>query len=194
MHDWLVRFLSKVSLPSRTELLHVILLKFLLRGSNLHPGFDTICSERAGAIDIPLLEDLLLGLRVATKEVIKAFGSRLGTIGGKGEVMVLKIESDARKVNLGLYPDLLQPLRIADTRALEHKRSAERSARNDDLFAGSNLAGTVLLAGTEGLHWTDLYSSGSATIKDDFIDLSVAHKVEIAMIPVSRSALPRGIL
>ena len=177
MHDWLVRFLSKIALPSWTELLHVVLLELLLGGTDLDARFDTIGSQWAGAIDVPLLKDLLLGLRVPTKEVVKALGSRLGTINGESKVVVLEVETDTGKVDFGLDTDLLELLGITDTRTLEHKWSAERSAGDHNLLAGSDLAPTVLLAGSERLHWADLHGGGSVTLQDDFVDLSVAHEV-----------------
>ena len=184
--NWLIRLLGKVALPSWEELLHVVLLQLLFGRSDLHPCLNTFCSKRARAIDIPLIEDSLLSFGITTEKVVETFGTWFRTIGGKGKVVILEIETDTREVDFRLNADLPKSPGIANTRALEHKRGAERSAGDDNLLAGSDLAGTVLLVGIEGLHRADLYSSGSVTIKDDFIDLSILHEVEIVLIPVSR--------
>lgn len=177
MHNWLVWLLGEVALPSRTKLFHVVLLKLLLGRSDLHARLDTIGSQRTRAIHVPLIEDLLLCLRVTTKEVIKALGTRLGTIDRESKVMILEVETDTRKVDFGLDADFLKLLGITDTGALEHKRSAERPAGDDNLLACFDLTGAMQLVRGERLHWADLHGGGSVTIENDFVDLGVAHEV-----------------
>lgn len=149
----------------------------MLCGPDLDARLDTISSQRTRAVHIPLIEDSLLRLRVATQEVIKALGTRLGTIDREGKVMILEIETDTGKVDFGFDTNLLKLFGITDTGALKHKRSAERPAGDDDLLACFDLTGTMLLIRSERLHWADLHSGSSVTIENDFVDLGVAHEV-----------------
>jgi hypothetical protein len=43
----------------------------LLRGANLDTGFDAVGGKRTSAIDVPLLEDLVLRLLIAADEVVE---------------------------------------------------------------------------------------------------------------------------
>jgi hypothetical protein len=74
MHDRLVRLVLEVAVPTRAEFVHwprVHLLELLLRGANLDTGFDAVGGKRTSAIDVPLLEDLVLRLLIAADEVVE---------------------------------------------------------------------------------------------------------------------------
>lgn len=88
MHNWLVRFVLEVGVPALPEL-WTHFLKFLFCGSDLYSRINSVCCKRSCTVQIPLVENSLLYLRVATEEVIEGFCVRLGTVYGKGEVMVL---------------------------------------------------------------------------------------------------------
>lgn len=145
VHDRLIRLLLEIAVPTRTELLHVILAQLLLGRPNLDTSVNAISSKWTSTIDIPLVEHPFLNLRITTYEVIKALGVRLGTISGKRQIVVLKIETDAWKVNLALHASFLQFGRVADAGALEHEWGTESAARDDDLFASTD-DGLLLLA------------------------------------------------
>jgi len=44
--------------------------------------------KRASAIDVPLLEYLLLYLRITTNKIVKTLCTRLGSVSREGQVMV----------------------------------------------------------------------------------------------------------
>lgn len=80
MHDWLVRLVLEVAVPSRPKLLarpRVHHLQLLFCRPDLHTSFDTVGCQWPSAIDVPLVEDLLLYLRVATNEVVERLDMRL---------------------------------------------------------------------------------------------------------------------
>lgn len=45
-----------------------------------------------------------LGLRISANEIIKALRTRLRAVGRESQVVVLEVETDARKINDGLHP------------------------------------------------------------------------------------------
>jgi hypothetical protein len=77
VHNWLVGFILEVTVPAALEvwsrpLLH--LLQFLLGGTNLDTGIDSIGCKRSSAFDIPLVEYGLLNFRNTSDEVIETLG------------------------------------------------------------------------------------------------------------------------
>lgn len=93
VHDWLVWLVLEVRVPAAAELWarpRVHLLELFLGGADLHTGFDTIGGKRARAVDVPLVENLLLNLLVAADEVVEALDVRLSAVCGKGEVVILE--------------------------------------------------------------------------------------------------------
>ena len=81
MHDWFVRLLFKVAVPTWTEFLHVVLRQLIIGRSDLDASFDAIGGKWTRAVELPLVIDLLLSLRVTSDKVIEALGVRLGTVG-----------------------------------------------------------------------------------------------------------------
>ena len=102
VHDWLVGLVLEVRVPTRAELgarPAVHLLKLLLSRADLNTGINTVGGKRTGAVDLPLLEDLLLDLGVATDKVIEGLDVGLRAVCGEGEVVVLEVETDTGKVD-----------------------------------------------------------------------------------------------
>lgn len=147
VHDWLVRFVFEVRVPSRSELRAgpaVHLLKFVLSWTNLDTGFDTVGCKWTSAVNIPLVVNLLLSLFVATDEVVEALDVWLGPVGGEGQVVILEIETDTRQIDQRLNASLAKLLRAADTRALEDEWRAQGTSRHDDLLASLIDSGLLL--------------------------------------------------
>lgn len=91
MHDWLVWLVLEVAVPAGAELFAwpaVHHLQLFLGRSNLDTSFDTVGCEWACAVDVPLLEDLLLYLGVASHEVVERFDMRLCAVRGECEARV----------------------------------------------------------------------------------------------------------
>jgi len=138
MHDRLVRLVFKVAIPTALEMWRRPLLhlgEFLLSRTNLDTSFDAISSQRSSALEVPFIKDCFLDLWNAADEVVEAFRvcchqhyykmsgviglTGLGTIGREREVVVLEVQTDARKVDDRLDARLLQLLGVTDTAALE---------------------------------------------------------------------------
>lgn len=138
VHDGLVGLVFEVRVPARAELLAwpaVHHVEFFLSRSDLDTSLDTVGGEWASAVDIPLLEDLLLDLGVATDEVVERFDVRLSAVGGEGQVMILEVETNTRKINKRLDASLAKLLWVTDTRALKDERRAQSTTGDDDLLA-----------------------------------------------------------
>lgn len=183
MHYRLVKLVLEVVVPARAELLHVILLQFLLSRSHLDTSLNAISSQRASAISVPLAEHPLLSLRIAPDEIVKALRLRLGSIGGEREIVVLEIEADAWEFNLAFHAGFLELLGISDAGALQDEWGAERAAGDDDLLARAD-DGFLLLARVEGLHGDCANGGCAAVFEDDFVDFGVAHQVEVTVVSV----------
>lgn len=122
MHDWLVGLILEVAVPTRAEFLAwpaVHHLELFLGGSDLHTSVNTVGRQWASAINVPLVEDFFLNLWIASDEVIERLNTRLGAVGGKGEVMILEVETDAREVDERLDTRLAKLLGVTDTGTLE---------------------------------------------------------------------------
>lgn len=92
MHNRLVGFVFEVAVPAGAEFLArpaIHLLELLFCGSDLDASFDAVGSQWACAVDVPLVEDLLLDLRVASYEVVERLNIGLGAEYGEGKVMIL---------------------------------------------------------------------------------------------------------
>ena len=182
MHDRLVRLLLEVAVPAGTEVLHVVLGELIFRRPDLDASFDTIGGKWTGAIELPLIIDLLLSLGITSDKVIEAFSLRFGTIGREGKVVILEVETNAGQVNLAFHAGFLEFLRVSNARSLEHEGCAESAAGDDDLLAGFD--GFFLqLVCIKRLHGHSADCCCTAVLKNDFIDLGVAHEVEIVMVP-----------
>ena len=157
VHDRLVGLVLEVRLPSLGEVggrPGLELLKLLGSRADLHASLDTVRRQGAGAVQLPLVEDLcylsasthshtrrrkmltLLDFRDAPHEVVETLGAGLGTVRREGEVVVLEVETNTRKVDLGLDTRGPELGGVADTRSLEDQRGGERAAGNNDLLAG----------------------------------------------------------
>lgn len=102
MHDWLVRLVLEVAVPSRTELWAWPLVhcsELFFGGSDLHTCLDTIGGKRASAVDIPLIVHLLLDMRISTHKVVEGFSVRSRTEHAEGQIMVLEVQTNTREVN-----------------------------------------------------------------------------------------------
>ena len=74
MHDWLVWLILEVAVPSGKELWEwplLELLEFLCIRPNLDTSFDAIRSQWTHAVDVPLVEDLVLCFLVTTDKVVE---------------------------------------------------------------------------------------------------------------------------
>lgn len=183
MHDRLVRFLFEVAVPAGTEFFHVVLGQLVLGRSDLDASFDAIGGKWTRAIQLPLVINLLLSLGVASDKVIEALSVRLGTIGRKGKVVVLEIETNAGQVDLTFHTGFLEFLGVANARSLEHKWRAECAAGDDDLLAGFDDLFMWLLW-VKRLHGHSADRGCTAILEDDSVDLGVAHQVEIVVVPM----------
>jgi len=179
VHDWLVWLVLEVAVPTRSELLAwpaVHLLEFLFRWSDLHTSLDTICSQWASAVDVPLLKDLLLSLWITTDKVVKGLAFRLSTVYRECEVVVLEVETDTRKVNYGLNASGTKLIGVTDTRSLEDERRTECASTNNDLLTSPVDLG-LILSWSKGLGGNDLDTDGTTVLEDNFLDLAVADEV-----------------
>jgi hypothetical protein len=92
VHDRFVGLIFEIAVPSRAELwtrplVHHV--KFFFCRAYLNASFDTICGERSGAVNVPLLEDAFLDCWIAASKVIERLYVRLCTIGSKGETVLI---------------------------------------------------------------------------------------------------------
>lgn len=86
MHNGLVGLVLEVAVPATPEFWTRPLVhngELFLSGADLHTGFNAVGRERASAVDIPLLEHLLLDLGIATHEIVKRFNVRLSAVGSE---------------------------------------------------------------------------------------------------------------
>lgn len=79
---------------------------------DLHTSLNAIGREWTGAIDVPLVEDSLLYLWIATKEVVERLYVRLRTVGRKREVMVLEVETNTGEIDDGFDTSLTEFLGV----------------------------------------------------------------------------------
>ena len=113
VHDWLVWLVLEVAVPSGDELWEwpaLEFFKFLLVRADLHTRFDAIGSEWASAVDVPLIEHLVLRLLITTDEVVERLGVGLGTVGCKGKIVVLEVQTNTREVDQRLDTRLAELL------------------------------------------------------------------------------------
>jgi hypothetical protein len=92
VHDRFVGLIFEIAVPPRAELwtrplVHHV--KFFFCRAYLNASFDTICGERSGAVNVPLLEDAFLDCWIAASKVIERLYVRLCTIGSKGETVLI---------------------------------------------------------------------------------------------------------
>ena len=141
VHNWLVGFVLEVRVPARAELLAgptVHHLEFFLSRADLHTSFNAIGCEWASAVDVPLLEDLLLHLGITTNKVDKRLYMWLRAVCGERQAMdmsdtldfsspdadllvILEVETNTRKVDQGLHTSLSELLWVTNTGALKNE-------------------------------------------------------------------------
>lgn len=81
MHDWLVRLILKVAIPSTLEvwcrpLLH--LGQLLFSWTDLNTSLNAIGSKWAGTLKVPFIENSFLSSWVTSEEVIKTLNVLTG--------------------------------------------------------------------------------------------------------------------
>ena len=103
---------------------------------------------------------------------------RLGAENGKGEVMVLEVETNSGKINQRLHAGLAKLLWVADTRSLKDERRAEGTAGSDDLLTGLDDSGLVL-AWSQGLGGYHFDANGFVAFDDNLFDLVVAEQMKV---------------
>lgn len=187
VHDRLVGLVLEVRVPSRAELRAwpaIHLLEFVLSWTDLDTCIDTIGRKWTGTVDVPLIEDLVLGLLVTTHEVIEALNVRFGSVGGEGQVVVLEVETDTRKIDQGLDTSLAKLFGVANTRALEDKRRAQSASGNDDLLASLVDSG-LLLTRRQRLGRANLDTNSSVALQNDFLALGVDDQVQVLVVCAS---------
>lgn len=193
VHDRLVGLVLEVRVPTGTEFgawPAVHLLKLLLSRTDLDTSINTVGGKWAGAVDLPLLEDLLLDFWVATNKVVETLDVGLSTVCGKGQVVVLEVETDTRKIDKRLDASLAELLGVTDTRALQDEWRAQGTARDDDLLAG--LVDLGLLVGRQRLGRDDLDTGGPAVLNDDLLTLAVDNKVQVLVLGAGAVDVPVG--
>jgi hypothetical protein len=181
VHDRLVRLVLEVAVPATAELWAgpaVHLFELFFGGTNLDASVDAVGGKRASAIDVPLIEHLLLDRRVATDKVVKGFCLGLRPIRRESEVVVLKIGPDAREIDNRLDANSFELLRVTDTTALEDQGRAQCSTTDDDLFADLDDCAMVLV-GCEGLGRDNTDTSRTSVLDDHLVYLRVAHQVQV---------------
>lgn len=88
VHHRLVGLVLEVAVPAGAELLarpaihHV---EFSLGGPDLDTSFNAVSGKWTSAVDVPLLEDLLLDLGIATHKVVERLDMGLGAVSGESE-------------------------------------------------------------------------------------------------------------
>lgn len=138
MHHRLVRLVLEVAIPAASELWRrplIHLCQFLFSGTNFHTSINTVGSKRTRALDIPFVKNGFLNFWYTTDEVVKTLGAYLtlafdgsysskgctglSSVNTEGQVVVLEIEANTRKVNNGLDTNSLELSGITDTAALK---------------------------------------------------------------------------
>lgn len=174
MHDGLIRLVLKVAIPPRPEFRARPLVhhpELILSWSHLHTSLNAVGRQWASAIDIPLVENLFLYLRISSSEVIKGFNVRLSAEHGEGKVMILEVETNSWKIDERLNSGLAKLLRVTNTGALENERRTESTARNDDLLAGPN-SPRLQLAGRKRFGGYRLNAYSLVALNDDLCLIS----------------------
>jgi len=187
VHDWFVGLILEVRVPTGPELWArpaVHLLELFFGRSDFDTSVDTVGRERTSAVDVPLVEDLLLSLLVTTDEVVEALDVRLSPVSGESQVVVLEVETHTGQVDQGLDASLAKLLGVANTRALEDERGAQGAARHDDLLASLVDSG-LLLAWRQRLGRADLDADSSVALEDDLLALGVDDKVQVLVVCTS---------
>lgn len=184
VHDGLVGLVLEVRVPSALELgsgPSPHLSKLLLSWADLDTGINTVGGERAGSLDVPLVDDALLGLGVTASEVVEGLGLRGGSVRSEGQVVVLEVAANTWKVDDGLDADGAEPLGVTNSGALEDKRGAESTARDDNL-----LASTVDLASgsarSERLGGDGGNTDSTAVLDDDLVNLGAGLQVKVVVL------------
>lgn len=181
VHDWLVRLVSEVRLVTFSEvwsrpLLHFT--EFLLSGSDLDSSVNTVGSQRASALLVPLLKHLLLDLWIAANEVIERLDIGLGTIHGEGQVVVLEVAAYTWQVDQRLHTSPAQLLGVTKARALEDEWGAHGTSAQDNLLSGpEDTANRFTTVEGLGRDCDDTHSS--TVFNDDLLHLGVALEVEV---------------
>jgi hypothetical protein len=117
---------------------------------------------------------------IASGKVVKTLRLGLSSVNRKGKIVILEVESYARKIYNRLDSRSLQLLRVTNTRALEDQWRRERSSRDDNLLAGPE-SPRSRMAGVQRLGGNRPDSDCAPVFDDDLVDLCVAKEVEVAV-------------
>lgn len=115
----------------------------------------------------------LLDFGLAPDEIVESLDIGFRSKHRKGQVVVLEVEPNSRKIDQAIDSRLLQLFRIADARTLKDERRRKRSARYHYLLACTEDAGSRLPS-PQRLGWHSLHSNRSPILDDDFVNLCVA--------------------
>lgn len=184
VHDWLIRLVFEVSLPPVHKVgsrppLHLVQL--FLGGPNLDSCINTIGSQRARSLQIPLIVDPLLHLGVSSNEIVKRFNVRLGPKDRKCKVMVLEVSAYSGQVDQRLDARSLEFFGVTDSRPLQNKRRTQRSATDDDLLASSeDFPGRITTIQGFGRHSGD--TDSPAVLDDHLVHFGVALQVQVRVL------------
>lgn len=181
VHNWLVRLVLEVAIPARSEFWARPLVhhsELFLCGADLDASFDTVSGKRSCAIKVPLIENLLLDLRITTDKIVEGFDVWLGSVCCKREIVVLEVKTDTRKIDQRLYTSLAELLWVTDTGSLKDERRAESASRNDDLLPGLDDPGSQL-SRRKRLSRNNLDSDGTVTFEYYLFNLVVHHQVQV---------------
>ena len=95
--------------------------------------------------------------------------------------MILEIESNTRKINLGLDASSAKLLGVTDTRALKNQRRRKRTATNDNLLSSTEDS-RLQLVRVQRLGRNSLNTNGTTILHDDLVDLRVAGQVQVTVL------------
>jgi hypothetical protein len=165
VHNGLIRLMLEIAVPPAPELFArpaVHHVQLLFRRPYLDTCLDTVCCKRAGAVDIPLLEDSFLYFGVTPHEVVEGLDVWFGSEDREGEIVVLEVQTNTREVDkrldtsfsellgvtftymLGSASLQLGKLLLTNTRALKNERRGKRAPRHNNLLASPDNLGLQL--------------------------------------------------
>jgi hypothetical protein len=183
VHNWLVGLVLEVAVPARPEfwarpLVHHCEL-FLCR-ADLDTCFDTVGGEGTSAVDVPLLENLLLGRWITAGKVVEGLDTWLGSVCGEGQVVILEVETDTWQVDERFDASLAELLWVTNTGSLKDEWRAESATRNDDLLPSLDDSRRQLTR-SKGLGGNDLDADSTITLKNYLLNLVIGHQVQVLM-------------
>jgi hypothetical protein len=92
--------------------------------------------------------------------------------------VILEVETNTRKIDKRLDTDLAELLWVTNTRALKDERRAQGTAGDDNLLAGPDDPGHLLL-GMKRLRRDTFNANGAVALKNDLLNLVAGKKVQV---------------